>query len=81
MTTQQPIAQVRKVKVQHDETLNQILNIEDILVYDESNDNIAFDKPTEQSSSSNISQNYGSASKAVDGNKDTSLTTASELGK
>jgi len=78
MTAQRSIAQVRKVKVQHDETLNQILNIGEILVYDESNSNKALNKPATQSS--NISQTYGSASKAVDGNQYTSLTTASELG-
>eukprot|EP00956_Cyclotella_meneghiniana_P044135 scaffold302880_cov113-Cyclotella_meneghiniana.AAC.1 len=80
MTTQRSrIAQVRKVKVQYDETLNEILNIGEILVYDESNSNKALNKPATQPS--NISQTYGSASKAVDGNQDTSLTTASELGK
>ena len=80
MMTQQSIAQVRKVKVQHDETLNEILNIGEILVYDESdeNDNKALDKSATQSST--LNDNWSYASKAIDGDINTPSVTTSESG-
>ena len=65
------VAYVQKVKIQHDQSSSEPLNIREVEVYDDIGTNQALNKPASQSSEyfSNISTKSFPASNAVDGNK------------
>eukprot|EP00956_Cyclotella_meneghiniana_P025373 scaffold52785_cov48-Cyclotella_meneghiniana.AAC.2 len=61
------LPKVQKVKIQHDQSSNEVLNIREVEVYDESGTDQALNKPASQST--NCCSDLYPASKAVDGNK------------
>ena len=60
---------IQKVKIQHDLSSNEVLQLREVEVYDQSGDNQALNRPASQSSEFPYSGLYP-ASKAVDGNVD-----------
>ena len=67
----------RKVKLQHDSSSTEVLNIGEVEVYDQSGTNQALNKTATQSSSHHI----GPAYKAVDGDDNTFSHTLNDSGK